>query len=202
MNRRRFIATTLGLAASSVLPAFGQLGQKVEVPLERVIEAYNSQKCPSWCWAASISMLFELYGHPIDQRRIAATLYKTPPPCKTSSPSAILHLINQGWKDDNGETFHCRTDALYDQFAGVDNMHPQDIIDSLGSGDPLLLCTTHHCMVLTEVHYIPTPMGPSLTEMGVADPWPGAGLRSLNAAEGRKVWAGGQLSILASVDVT
>jgi hypothetical protein len=160
-------------------------------------------------------MLFHLYGHPINQTKVAEALFKTSkPPCHTASPGAILNLLNRDWKDDNGDGFKCRTDAMYDQFAGVDTMDPQQIIDSLKAGDPLILCTTHHCMVLTEVHYRdqsstykfgplsrnePTSEGPIITEMGVADPWPGCGLRSLNCSEGVKVWAGGELSILANV---
>jgi len=201
MNRRKFLYTSMALAGLPVLSSFGQQLLQAQVPLDDVIEAYKSQECPEWCWAASISMIFALYGHPTDQQRVAATLYGTPPPCATGQPNGILTLLNRMWTDDDGNKFTCRTTAMFNTFAGVDNMTPRRVIDSLKGGDPLLLCTTHHAMVLTEVRYFNTLQGPILREMGVADPWPGNGLRSLNNAEGTKTWAGGQLTILAGLRV-
>jgi hypothetical protein len=147
-------------------------------------------------------MVFDLYGHSTDQQRIASTLYGTPPPCRPGDPRGILALLNRDWSDDSGNRFTCETTSLFDYFAGVDNMTPQRIVESLDGGDPLLLCTTEHAMVLTEIKYFNTPLGPLIREMGVADPWPGNGLRSLTPAEGTKIYAGGQLTILAGVDIS
>src|SRR5271163_354193 len=145
MDRRSFLAG-VALLASSRLFAFGQQLRQAQVSLNQVIEAYHSQQCPAWCWAASISMVFDFYGHPTDQKRIAATLYGNPPPCRPGDPRGMLSLLNRDWTDDSGDTFTCQSTGLYDYFAGVDNMTPQQVIDSLDGGDPLFLCTTDHAM--------------------------------------------------------
>lgn len=199
ISRRNFICSSGLFVASTALRSFGQGLQVAQISLGQVIEAYQWQECPSWCWAASISMLFRFYGHPIDQKSVAQTLFKTPkPPCATSDPDQIFSLLNREWTDDNGDRFKCKTDSTYNSYRGIIDLSVQDIIDMLNGGDPLLLCTTHHAMVLREVRYTP---GPILREMGVADPWPGSGLRSLNASEMLAKDAGGELTILASVDL-
>jgi len=203
MNRRRFLSATVLLAGTQAKPSLGQGLIKAEVPLDEVLEAYQPQRCPEWCWAASTSMLFALYDHKTDQKRIAEALFGSPPACATAQPSAILRLLNRVWTDDAQQRFRCKTTSLYDSFAGVDQMGPQTVIDNLNGGDAMLLCTTHHAMVLTEVRYVNTIQGPWIREMGVADPWPSsAGLRSLSNSEGTKVWARGTLTILASIDIT
>lgn len=206
MNRRTFLHTTVALASFPALNSFGQGIQTAQVNLASVIETYQSQKCQAWCWAASISMLFGLYGHPIDQIAVAEVLYGPKPPCITAQPSGILALLNRKWTDDNGDQFKCKTTSLYDSFLGIDNFTPQDAVDNLTGGDAMLLCTTHHCMVLTGLQYTNTPYGPNILVMGVADPWPlqppFGGIRNLMPAEGRKISYGGQMTILASIDVT
>jgi|ERR1019366_7363003 hypothetical protein len=202
MDRRTFLRATVAFASFPVLNSFGQGIQTAQVNLGSVIKAYKSQNCPAWCWAASISMLFRLYGHPIDQTAIAKVVYGPNPPCKTAQPSAILKLLNRRWTDDNGDDFSCRTTSLYDSFAEIDNFTPQNAVDNLTNGDAMLLCTTHHCMVLTGIQYINTSAGPNIVVMGVADPWPSSsGLRNLAVPEGRKITGGGQMTILATVDV-
>jgi len=203
MNRRAFIASALGAVAFPLSEAYAQYPVEVQVPLTEVIRNYNYQECIAWCWAASAAMLFAFYDHPVDQKVIVQRLFGGLV-CTTVPPNSIYKLLNSDWQDRNGEKFHSRTHTFYNYFAGVsDGQANVDIVETLRDEHPMLLCTTHHAMVLTEAKYLPTTLGPRIVELGVADPFPPEGaLRSLSPAEGTIVSAGGALTILAKIEVS
>ena len=77
-----------------------------------VCRAYISQKpvtpiqqqTPVWCWAASLSMLFGYYGHPLNQATIV-THYFGGPIAVSGPPWVMRDALNRTWTDDLGRTF-------------------------------------------------------------------------------------------------
>ena len=132
-----------------------------------------------WCWAASISMVFRYYGHPISQERIVKEMYgriENQP----AEPWTMLSALNRSWVDDNGKKFYSESSPGY--------TNPVAAARDLAGNMPLIIGTHGHAMVLTDLqyasNYILTPIGPRLgpsviTNALVRDPWPGNGLRNL-----------------------
>jgi hypothetical protein len=57
-------------------------------------------------------------------------------------------------------------------------------------------------MVLTSMNFIQTPLGPQVTEAWVMDPWPTNGLRRLSVPEMVPAAQGGQIRLVATVDIS
>src|SRR5271166_5880543 len=53
-----------------------------------------------WCWAASISMVFQFYRHPVSQERIVKETFGQIEDWP-AQPATILAALNRNWKDDN-----------------------------------------------------------------------------------------------------
>ncbi len=89
MNRRRFFA---GLLATGAFAASGPARAGVEcmdgwgtrtctagIARSLIDQAVvdDEQHASQWCWAACISMIFQYYGHPVDQERIVEETFGT-----------------------------------------------------------------------------------------------------------------------------
>ncbi|GAB6264499.1 papain-like cysteine protease family protein [Photobacterium sp. R1] len=164
--------------------------------------AFQNQYQSQWCWAASISMIFKYYSHPVSQERIVSEVYGSPVNMPAAYGSTISRQINKDWYDDLSVPFSSRVTGLFDLDAGVTNLTNQDIVDNLDQEKPLIIGTAGHAMVLSSVDYIVTLQGPQIIGALAFDPWPGRGLRSLSPSELTPVVLGGQLRYLASVAVT
>src|SRR5437879_2626146 len=46
-----------------------------EADFSRFSQSYASQRMSQWCWAASVSMLFRYFGHPLSQEKIVMAQY-------------------------------------------------------------------------------------------------------------------------------
>jgi hypothetical protein len=163
--------------------------------------AFDTQYQSQWCWAASISMVFAHYGHPVSQARIVSDVYGSPVNMPAQAGIVIAQQLNRAWVDDNGATFTATLTGAYDFDAGVAALTNQQIVGELAAERPLVLGNKTHAVVLTAVQYFETPQGPNIVSGGVFDPWPGVGARSLSSAELIRVDFGGDLRFLATTRV-
>lgn len=163
-------------------------------------QAYQSQLQDQWCWAASISMVFGYYEHPVEQARLVREAYGS----EVNLPgtgATIAAELNRDWVDDNGQAFSSRLSGLFDANAGVVALSNQQMVEELDSGNPLIVGTNGHAMVVTRVDYYETVQGPNVVFVGVFDPWPGNGARALTVQEATPVYGGGSLFFLAAFRV-
>lgn len=165
-------------------------------------QAFMSQLQSQWCWAASISMIYSFYDHPVAQARIVSDVYGTPENFPASSGTVIARELSRCWVDDFGMTFQSRITGAYDFDAGVAAISNAQIVSELTLGRPLLYGNRTHAMVLTAVQYYETPGQPNIVAAGVFDPWPGIGARGLSNAELVPMHQGGELRFLATVSTT
>lgn len=163
--------------------------------------AFMHQLQSQWCWAASISMVFSYYQHPISQSRIVSEVYGG----LQNLPGAgyvIASKLNGCLVDDAGDSFQSRLVAAYDADAGVYAITNQQIISALDREQPLILGARTHAMVLTGIQYYQTAQGPYVVAAAVFDPWPGVGLRPLQMDELYPIHLGGSLRFLALPNVS
>ncbi len=207
-TRRQLVAGSLSAAiASKFDPAFSQnacgpMGCVAGVSIPSFIYAYTDQHQPQWCWAASISMIFGYYNHPVDQQRIVTEVYGAPINMPAMSGFVIASQINRSWVDDFGRPFHASLTAAYDAQAGVTAINNQAIVYALAGGHPIIVGARTHAVVMTQVQYLPTPLGPRILNVQVFDPWPGVGARLLMADEMQPAPLGGSLNFLALAQVS
>lgn len=185
IERRKLLTGAAAVAASTMIARsaqgferckpYGQ-GQMCEAGIEIKQVTQAIQEESQWCWAASISMVFASYGYDVDQERIVKEAYGSPVNMGAVG-TTITQQLNRTWIDDSGKKFKVQIEGLYDfdmNFVGITD--PQ-IVNALKAERPLLFGNRSHAMMLFQVAYFPTQLGPRLFNLGFADPWPGMGLR-------------------------
>lgn len=80
----------------------------------------------------------------------------------------IAAQVNRPWRDDHGVPFQTHLTAAYYAQAGVLAINNMFIVHELSQRRPLLVCNSHHCMVVTAVDYSPL----QVLKVWVFDPWP------------------------------
>lgn len=193
MNRRSLLAGALGVGTSLTFagsahallqcgligPGLQQCQVGIASPLIGIVA--ERQYTTEWCWAASISMVFAYYGHPVSQARIVdetwGGIVNLP-----GQPSQIFSDLNRPWTDNSGNTFIVQGDVISANIVTA----AQD----LDSNHPLLLGALGHCMVLTALAYVLNAYGQfQIQGATVRDPWPySPGERLLTPSE----WLGVQ----------
>ena len=162
--------------------------------------SFQQQKMSQWCWAASISMLFSYYGHPVSQEKIVQSLYRTIDNLPSGTGWNIASRLNRSWVDDNNQQFQSRLTAAYDYYAQVMTLDNAWIVNELDQDRPFIIGAKGHAVVGTAIRYQPTQFGPVILAIGVFDPWPGRGARWLDYSEMRAAHLqGGALQFLATV---
>ena len=164
--------------------------------------AYQNQRDSQWCWAASISMLFNYYDHPVSQQAIVQSLYGRLVNLPSGPGWNIASRVNTTWVDGNGKRFTAELTGAYDFDAQVMTLNNQMLVDELDQERPFIVGTRGHAVVATAIQYLQTPAGPYITSIGVFDPWPGRGARGLDPREMLAMHQGGDLRFLATVRVT
>lgn len=209
MNRRNFLSlllcfTAMQSAKSAVMP----LGPMT--PQGQLMRAYVAhpkrvtQSCPFWCWAASISMIFEAHGYHIDQTEIVRRSFNSNVAiCTTGNTSTMGNNLSQPWVDLQGRNFQSQVVAAYDYFNNINAINNMILINELIYDRPLLYANKSHAMVVVSIDYFMTPMGPDVKAVGVLDPWPASpGYHLLNPQEMVPVHMGGDMTFLAAVQTT
>lgn len=207
VSRRNFI-TTLGLSplVLSASAANVQIGPATPafVPRKAYVNApvHIMQSCPSFCWAASIAMIFAKHNHPIQQEKIVVEMFGSLVCAPAPTTALITSALSKSWVDDNGLPFTSQVTAAYDPTGGVVGLDNPMVINELSNDRPLLICNPHHAMVLAVIDYLDTPMGPNVQAVGVLDPHPGSpNFHYISPAEYTPVHMGGQLLFLGRVNV-
>lgn len=154
-----------------------------EVDFGRFSSSYANQKMSQWCWAASVSMIFDYFGHPLAQEKIVQAQYGRIVNLPAGNGFTMARQLNRDWIDDNGEAFSARLTAAFDPAANVFAMNNLWIVNELDGERPFIIGTQGHAVVVTSITYNPTPQGPYVIRVGVFDPWPGRGARYLTPNE-------------------
>jgi hypothetical protein len=126
-----------------------------------------------WCWAASISMIFQYYGHSVSQERIVQETWGKIENLPGSNQQ-ILSDLSRDWTDDDDIEFHTSCDAM--------SANPVTAAQDLAGNRPLIVCSLGHAMVLTALTYVLDPSAPGggqVTSATVRDPWPSNGGRRI-----------------------
>jgi hypothetical protein len=210
MNRRVFLSGSIAAALHQVLRGQqcapippGVIGCRAKIDFPNVVLASTLQQCPQWCWAASISMVFKFFQHPLDQKKIVLRKYGQVVCMPARTAEQIAEDLNDEWVDDRGKPFTSTLTAAYDFQAGVLAINNAIIINELINQRPLLYCNTHHAMVICAADYRPSPAGPLIDAVAVMDPWPWAPrIHPLSRPELLPAHTGGQMTFLASVRIT
>lgn len=161
------------------------------------------QSCPLWCWAASVSMIFSHYDHPVSQDKIVNTLFGEKACARSSDPVNIVNALNTRWVDDEGTPFTSRVSTIADSHSGASAQHNEKITQYLDANKPLLYCNGHNCMVLISVEYILTSKGPDIIAAGVMDPYPGVSVNGFRVLEAPELSFApqGKATFIAAVDI-
>jgi hypothetical protein len=165
-------------------------------------KAFKAQEQSQWCWAAGISMLFSYYNHPVSQERIVKSLYGATVNLPSGPGWNIASRLNSVWDDDNNKRFKSQLTAAFDADAGVNAVNNAWLVNELDHEHPFIIGTNGHAVVATAIQYFQTPYGPNVVGVGVFDPWPGRGARTLTPVEVVPVQAGGGLRFIATIKVS
>jgi hypothetical protein len=163
--------------------------------------AFQNQRMPQWCWAASISMLFSYYNHPVSQEAIVTSLYGTIVNLPSGTGWNIASRVNRAWVDSRGKRFTAELTGAYDFDAGVMTISNAMLVSELDQNRPVIIGTRGHAVVGTAVEYLQTAAGPYITTIGVFDPFPGRGARALDPREALAKHMGGDLQFMATVRI-
>ena len=204
MDRRTFLGDLalmglgfIALRPSKVLAAgFCQQSpnpylQSCEVGIRSSLIEQDAQHSSEWCWAASMSMIFSYYGHPISQERIVGetwgSIINMP-----SGPQVVLRDLNKNWTDDNGNRFDVSSTPLILKQSSLFPTTPQQFgyaartaISELDNDRPLFFGSMGHATVLSDIVFLEDNMGNLMNVYSatVRGPWPGRGRRVLTAQE-------------------
>lgn len=194
MNRRAF-SRLIAMSAGSILAptALARASQSCSVATQTPFgvmqrctagvddisfqSAAQSQHASEWCWAASISMVFDYYNHPVSQERIVNDVWGGIVNMPSGAPQ-ILRSLNRRWTDDNGDRFQSFGDPL-----SANNLNA--VLD-LRQNRPLIIGALGHATVLTALTSdinVQTNAW-QVVQATVQDPWPtSGGERALSLVE-------------------
>jgi|GEM_PF-4082874 hypothetical protein len=183
MDRRTFL-TGLGACSLQSKLAFSQpidmcgvpfpdgtVGCRAGMSLHEALAVRANQRTEVWCWAASLEIIFRANGFIVPQERFVQAVYGQIVSLPAFTGYSMSTQLNREWTDLEGKRCQVKIEGLYDHDAGIGSITPAQIVSALRTGRPLLLCNTHHAMVLGIIDYFPGPQ-PSFHAAGLIDPWP------------------------------
>jgi hypothetical protein len=155
-------------------------------------ETYHASHEPGALWIACVAVVFAVYGHVIQQPRIAQEAYGDFGNVSMDSGLAVIKPLERVWKDDDGQSFRASMLPVFDSDAGA-KLDQSALIQPLFSGDPLFLIGGGHPVVLTALAYAKGSRPDRLVAGFVFDPMPMVGPRALDIDEVVPESAGGSL---------
>jgi hypothetical protein len=198
-------------------PATGTQDCISSVNLQKFAQtAYETQQATEWCWAASISMIWAFYGHPVAQTEIVSGTFGQLLN-QGGQPWQIFQALNGQREGDNGVPFVSTVTGLYDALSGYDSISYTDIGASLDQNRPVLIGTQNpdgsgaHATVLSSLEYLVPygypieifPDGSNILNAVVFDPWPtSGGIHSIPWPQFTPASQGGNLFFAALVSVS
>lgn len=147
----------------------------VGVPSTAMNAAFQYQRTPVWCWAASMAMILAYYHRPVSQGDIVSAIFGTAVPSTLPANEVMPYLDHTYVDRATGTRATTRAAVLYAARSASTNL-PM-ILDELAAGRPLLVFTPHHAMVMTALYYYADRFGNVLNVAGIVvrDPFPYAG---------------------------
>jgi hypothetical protein len=156
-------------------------------------ETYHASHDPGALWIACVAVVFAVYGHVVQQARIATEAYGAFDKVMLGDDLAVAQPLARSWKDDDGVAFRASLVPVFDGGTSGGRFDPNLLIEAVGNGDPLILLGGDHPVVLTALAYT-GPAAPGRLVAGfVFDPMPMIGPRALDLDEVVPRSAGGDL---------
>jgi len=148
-------------------------------------------------------MIFDYNGHPVSQEKIVLAQYGRLVNLPSGDGWTIAKQLNRRWIDDDERKFSSILTAAFDPMANVYAMNNVWIVNLLHSEQPFILGTGGHAVVATRVDYMRDFNGNlQVNSIGVFDPWPGNGARTLGGIDLVPIGNGGKLQFAASALIT
>jgi hypothetical protein len=82
-------------------------------------ETYHASRDPGALWIACVAVVFAVYGHVVQQPRIAEEAYGDYSKVSMDGGLAVLKPLERVWKDDEGVSFRASMDPVFDSGAGA-----------------------------------------------------------------------------------
>lgn len=151
---------------------------------ERLGLVQAEQENSQWCWAAVISAIFRYHGFWVSQAQVVSETFGRVVNLPAFSPQ-IATATNRPWIDEGGRPFVSHGAVLWDADARIGGPGATgEASRELAAGNPLILGTTGHAVVLTGLVYERDALGRGAPSFAIVhDPWPGRGQRTLSRAE-------------------
>jgi hypothetical protein len=156
-------------------------------------ETYHASHEPGALWIACVAVVFAVYGHIIQQPRIAQEAYGDFDSVGMEGGLAVIKPLERVWKDDDGVSFRASMEPVFNSDAVGAKYDQAALIQPLFNGDPLLLIGGGHPVVLTALAYAKGSAPDRLVAGFVFDPMPMVGPRALDIDEVVPESAGGSL---------
>jgi hypothetical protein len=146
----------------------------------RLLKAYEFQKTPVWCWAASIQLALNYHGFNISQPEIVKNTYGAEV-AKTGNMLQISNNLNFVYKSVNKRLLVSAALVPVNNAPNTGNpwgITPESIVNHLRKGRPIVLAyqaspQRGHAVVLTGVEYnINSSNRIELISFTVRDPFP------------------------------
>jgi hypothetical protein len=176
MEPRRCIAVIVLAASMRVTPALGQFVYAAVPGFQPA--SMSPQQTPVWCWAASIQAILRHHGISATQAEIVAATYGVVGELPAASPNVYLRALNgMRIKGDTVEVLWTSPAATF--------LASAQLANELNSGNPLLVwyatgIGSAHVVVLFGASFYAMNGYPATYTYW--DPYPGVGVRTVNAS--------------------
>jgi hypothetical protein len=177
-----FILLSLILNCSQVFSQYGnrpvEYPQKYKVGIEghEMDQIMVAQNNSFWCWAASIEMVLNYYGLSVPQDSIVKEVYGLDENSELPDYGATTEIINRELN-----SFNVDTNGVYYSISakiGKGAPSPAVLIRELSKKKPVIIGYETgeggHTVIITEVVYVKTEVGPKILSITVRDPMPDA----------------------------
>jgi hypothetical protein len=139
---RRHVLVSLGFSVAITRPALAMPAcgaASEDTPPDKVIgidipagARFKSQAKTNWCWAASISTIFETNGVKVGQEKLVRTMFCTTEdsdaPNSAASSGPIFYALDRYWVDDNGQPFYSHVTPVVDGPKRSANEDPREVL--------------------------------------------------------------------------
>ena len=145
----RFVLLAALVFSASHIAGAQVLGPVQGARIPDFVSIAAGQKCPEWCWAASVEMVAKSQGVTLPQELVVRKIYGPTIPCLPSGNiETILAGIRGVYRREDGATVAIQARAFYGNQG-----YAAPLIQSIQSGRPFIFLTRTHAMVAVGVHW-------------------------------------------------
>lgn len=155
-----------------------------------VADSVDGQHMSNWCWAACVEMICRYYGYIVPQSEVVRQTWGSPANLPGTTQQ-IFALLNRPRIDAQGRGFRIE--------GTVSAANQMTMIADLGGEMPLIVGTMGHAMILAALMYEQDSSNRvAVRRAYVLDPWPGRGMRVLEAKEWHGMHFAARIRLFAS----